>query len=138
MWCIIMRLLFIEGERPTGKLNSKDMPRFDKDKNCILIPIWYVYYLAEKCNVSKKSAFWHILNHEILHYSKGHRVYPLDEIKSLRDVQKFASYYKKIELAAMPKPIDEETKILNICVQKIIHNEIKGFYKNYQQHGKVY
>ena len=71
-------------------------------------------------------------------YSKSHRVYPLDEIKSLRDVQKFASYYIKIELAAMPKPIDEETKILNICVQKIIHNEIKGFYKNYQQHGKVY
>ena len=133
-----MRLLLTEGKKPTGKLNSNDMPRTDRDKNCIIIPIWFVYYLADKCNVSKKSAFWHILNHEILHHRKGHRVNLFYEMKSLRDVQQYASNYKKIEMAAMPKPIDEEIKILNICFQNIINNEIKGFYKNYKHHRNVY
>ena len=130
-----MRLLFDYRKRPSGKWSVEDMPRLDKQS--IIIPTWFVDYIAEKCNVSKKSAFWHILNHEILHVKKGHLPYKF-KTETQSEVQKYGSWYKKTELEALPRAIDEETRILNKCTRQMINNEIKGFHENFKKSGSIY
>lgn len=128
-----MRLLFDEQKKPSGELKLKNVPHFDKDKNCIIIPIWFIYDLAEKNNVSKKSAFWHVLNHEILHIKKGHHPYlHIDKMKSEQDFQNFANYFRKIERQAIPENIDAEIKKLNNAMRHMIEKDIKYYHNLFQ------
>lgn len=125
-----MRLLLIEGERPS-KWTIEDMPRHDE--NFIYIPIWFIYYISEKYNVSEQSTFWHVLNHEILHINYGHIPYPdRDTMKSEQDFQKFANYFRKIERQAIPEPIDDETKILSEAMRHLIEDDIRHYHKIFQ------
>ena len=132
-----MKLIFICGEKPLGKLTVIDMPRYDE--NSIYIPLWHIYSLAKRYNVNKKSVFWHILNHEIIHIRKGHTHYPyLDKIRSEQDFQKYANYLRKIELEAMPQPIDEEIHILNKAMKQQLEMDIKYLHHNFQKQSKTW
>lgn len=120
-----MQLKIIEGAKPSRKLTDEDNPHYDE--NFVYIPIWFVYDLAEKYRVSKKSAFWQVLNHEILHIKLGHRLYEGPDPRCGRDFQMWANSYRKTQLAAMPKPVDEEVKILNNAMKQIIEDVIKEY-----------
>lgn len=126
-----MRLKLIEGERPDREPTVEDMPHFDE--NFVYIPLWFVYYLAERSRVSKKSAFWHTVSHEILHIKKGHRPYSNTNIRCGRDFQMWANYHRKTELDAMPEPIDEEVRILNEAMRQSIENDIQFYRENYRR-----
>jgi hypothetical protein len=130
-----MRLLFDYRKRPSGNWSVIDMPRLDKQS--IIISIWFVYYLAKKCNVSKQSAFWHIFNHEILHVKNGHHPCKF-KIKTQSDVQKYASCYKRTELDALPRAIDKETRILDKYMRRMIKNDIIRFHDNFKRSGSIY
>ncbi|MFA4957839.1 MAG: hypothetical protein WC556_12790 [Candidatus Methanoperedens sp.] len=126
-----MKLKIIEGAKPSRELTDEDKPHYDK--NFVYIPIWFVSDLAEKHHVSKKSAFWQILNHEILHIKLGHRLYEGPYPRCGRDFQMWANSYRRTQLAAMPKPIDEEVIILNNDMKQIIEDVIKEFHDRFKK-----
>lgn len=128
-----MQLKIIEGAKPSRELTDEDNPHYDE--NFVYIPIWFVYDLAEKHHVSKKSAFWQVLNHEILHIKLGHRSYEGPTPQCGRDFQMWANSYRRTQLAAMPKPIDEEVRILNNAMKLIIKSVIKEYHERFK---KVY
>lgn len=132
-----MKFKLVESEKPSGNPKIEDKSRFDRNTNVIYIQLWEIYENAEKYKVSKKSVFWHILRHEILHSEYTHESYP-DAIKTQRDVQKFCSYCKKIELEAMPEPIDDEIKILNKYMLENIKSDMKLYHQNFKKYGQVY
>lgn len=132
-----MKFKLIESEKPSGDPKIEEKSRFDRNTNTIYIQLWEIYEMAKKYNVSKKSVFWHILCHEILHIKRKHEPYP-DIIKTQRDVQKYCSYYKKNELEAMPEPKDNEIKILNKYMLEHIKSDMKLFHKNFKERGQLY
>lgn len=126
-----MRLKLIEGNRPSREPTFEDMPQHDE--NFVYIPLWFVYYLAERNNVSKKSAFWHILNHEILHIKKGHHPYPIQNPTCWRDFEMKARHHRRNEFDAMPEPIDNEIIILNEDMRQKIENDIQFYRENFRR-----
>jgi len=132
-----MKFKIIESEKPSGNPKIEEKSRFDNNTNTIYIQLWEIYEIATTYKVSKKSVFWHILRHEILHGEHTHKPYP-DAIKTQRDVQKYCSYRKKIELEAMPEPIDDEIKILNKYMLERIESDIKLYHKNFKEYGQLY
>ena len=132
-----MKFKLVESEKPSGNLKIERKSRFDYNTNTIYIQLWEVYEKSKTYNVSKKSVFWHILRHEILHLEYAHKPY-LYAIKTQRDVQKFCSYCKKIELEAMPETIDDEIKILNKYMLENIKSDMKLYHQNFKKDGHVY
>ncbi len=130
-----MQLKIIEGAKPSRELTDEDKPHYDE--NFVYIPIWFVYDLAEKHHVSKKSAFWHVLNHEILHIKLGHRKYNGQNPRCGRDFQMWANSYRKTQLAAMPEPVDEEVKILNNAMKQIIEGVIKEYHDRFKKNMSI-
>lgn len=126
-----MQLKLIEGDKPSPELIEEDMPHYDE--TYVYIPLWFIYNLAEKHHVSKKSAFWQVINHEILHIRLGHRPYNGPNPQCWRDFQMWANSYRKTQLAAMPEPIDEEVKILNDGMKQSIESEIKNYHARFKQ-----
>lgn len=126
-----MQLKIIEGTKPSRELTDEDKPHYDE--NFVYIPLWFVYDLAEKYHVSKKSAFWHVLNHEILHKKLGHRQYNGPNPRCGRDFQMWANSYRKTQLAAMPEPIDDEVKILNNAMKHTIESVIKEYHEKFKK-----
>ena len=125
-----MRLKLIEGDKPTRQPTVEDMPHCDE--NIVYIPLWYVYYIAERNNVSKKSAFWHILNHEILHIINGHHPYAIPNPTCWRDFEKKVRHHRSNELDAIPEPIDDEIRILNDDMEQRIDDDIQFWRENFR------
>lgn len=126
-----MQLKIIEGAKPSHELTDEDNPHHDE--NFVYIPLWFVYDLAEKHHVTKKSAFWQVLNHEILHLKLGHRKYNEPNPRCWKDFQMLVNSYRKTQLAAMPEPVDEEVKILNNAMKQMIESVIREYHDRFKK-----
>lgn len=90
--------------------------------------------------INKETVFKHIFEHEKLHITKKHCVYPIRIISSGREFKKYANHLRKVEKEALPPPRfddDEEFIRLNeICI-KDLETRIERSWNKFRVVGKL-